>query len=135
MHLVGLSLSPLVALLSAGAAELSASTSLSTDGVYQLRWSASEDAALEEASEPGFDDARTLYEGPDRARLVSGRGDGIRYYRLTRDERTVSEPVSVEVEHHDLARALLTFAIGAFVFGATAVLVLSRPDGGAGADG
>lgn len=132
---MGLLLSPLVAPLSAGAAELSASTAHSTDGVYQLRWSASEDAALEEASEPGFADARTLYEGPDRARLVSGRPDGTYHYRLIRRGDAVSDAVAVEVAHHDLARALLTFAVGAFVFGATTVLVLSKPEGGAGADG
>ena len=84
---------------------------------------------LQESSESGFHDAVTLYQGPDRATVLSGRGDGLRYYRVRaiKGDQPLSqwsETLSVETRHHPLLRALIFFAIGAIVFVLTAAVIL-----------
>lgn len=115
------------------AAGLTASTQRSTDGVYQLSWSDPGDVLLEESSSPSFADPRVVYRGGDQATTLTGRPDGVYYYRLrTPDgahalEAEVAGPaepwLSVTVDHHDLSRALAFFGVGLVVFVATAGLV------------
>lgn len=134
---------------------LHADTEVATAGYYGLSWglpgsrtgdlpgdptAASAGAAsdaphfeLEEAAGPAFDTPRILYAGPDLATALSGRPDGIYYYRVRADGGPWSPPVAVTVAHHTLTRAWLFFALGATVFAATAVLILrggqGRPKG------
>lgn len=118
--------------MGAEALELESNTELATAGFYRLSWEADGHSEtqfeLQEATGPGFADARTLYRGPDLATVLSGRADGQYYYRV----RTMSsagagqwsEPVHVSVEHHSLARAFGFFAAGAVVFLATLGLIV-----------
>jgi len=144
---VELSFLSLLSLLSAaGAAGLDAKPSRSTDGVYQLSWQARGEVVLEEAQNPGFMDSRVVYRGRDQATTLTGRRDGVYYYRLfplppATSGRGISPgqglaaggegtsiPVQVRVEHHSLVRALGVFAVGLAVFAATVRLVLKGPE-------
>jgi len=104
----------------AGANELSASTTFSTDGVYQISWAVDGPAELVESRGPGFEDTRTVYRGTDNATVLTGRSDGTYRYHL----RGVEGAVDVEVRHHPLSRALVFFTLGAAVFLATVALVV-----------
>lgn len=83
---------------------------------------------LERASTAAFESPQTEYEGPDRARVLSGQPDGISHFRLAalEDGRPVawSEAVVVTVEHHPLSRAFLFFGIGGVVFLSTLGLIV-----------
>jgi len=144
---VGLSLLCLLSFLSgAGAADLDAKPSRSTDGVYQLSWQARGEVVLEEARDPGFTDSRVVYRGRDQAATLTGRRDGVYYYRLApvppatsgraslqgqglaAEDGGTSIPVQVRVEHHSLMRALSVFGVGLAVFAATVRLVLKGPE-------
>ena len=116
------------------AATLSPSTSLSTDGVYQLQWAGDAPVEIEEATDPGFADARLLYRGSDTAAVVTGRTTGTYHYRLADAGGAQAGPLRVRVEPHPLSRALAFFGVGAVVFVAT-VLVVVRGAQEAGADG
>ncbi len=138
---VGLSLLP----AAASAVGLDVKPSRSTDGVYQLFWESKGEVLLEEARDPGFTDSRIVYRGRDQATTLTGRRDGVYYYRLSsastasvggrsedgrparRTDRS-SVPLQVRVEHHSLLRALSVFAVGLAVFAATVRLVLAGPD-------
>ena len=138
---VGLSLLP----CPASAVGLDAKPSRSTDGVYQLSWESKGEVLLEEARDPGFTDSRIVYRGRDQATTLTGRRDGVYYYRLSfasaasiggssekglsarRTERS-PVPLQVRVEHHSLLRALSVFAVGLAVFAATVRLVLAGPE-------
>lgn len=125
--------------LHAGAAlplpELKVDTHLATAGFYRLEWQLDTtdtdglNFELQESRDSDFQDAASIYQGPDLATVLSGRGDGIRYYRVRafndgRPASDWSETVTVETKHHSLARALSFFAIGAIVFALTLGLVL-----------
>lgn len=115
----------------AAAATLEADQSESREGYFQLRWEADEPVRLIEATSPDFRDARELYSGSDSARVISGKPDGIWYYRLesaASDAEILSEPVTVTVRHHSLRRAFAFFVLGAVVFAATLALIfVARP--------
>lgn len=54
-------------------------------GSFTLRWSAPGAGArfiLDEATRPGYEDARTVYEGPASEHTMYGRSDGDYYYRV-----------------------------------------------------
>lgn len=108
----------------AGAKELVVRPDLATDGVYQLSWVADGEVRLEEARDPGFADARTVYTGSDGATVLTGRSDGVYHYRLFAGETLRAGPARAEVVHHSLGRALAFFAVGGFVFLATSLLVV-----------
>lgn len=113
---------------------LQSDTDTATAGYYQLHWVAGETPVrLVESVDPGFQTRRVLYEGPDTARLISGKRDGHYYYRLEKavpgnttvhGAVVVSNVLGVTVQHHSLARAFTFFTIGAAVFLATLILVL-----------
>ncbi|TDX99678.1 hypothetical protein [Thiohalophilus thiocyanatoxydans] len=116
----------------ASAIELESDSDVATAGYYQLKWENGDKEVrfeIEEADNPAFDEARELYQGRDRATVVTGRSDGIYYYRA----RTVgvdgstgdwSDTVKVEIDHHPLSRALGFFSAGAIVFIAILVAIL-----------
>jgi len=102
---------------------------VATAGFYRLSWvTEAEQAELQEATDPAFHDPVTLYTGPDRASVLSGKPDGTRYYRVRGITNATpgrwSEPVRVTVEHHDLRRAFLFLALGFSVFVAILVTVV-----------
>ncbi|WP_455220641.1 hypothetical protein [Kaarinaea lacus] len=111
--------------------ELTSDTDVATAGYYRLEWDAQEgaDFILEESQQASFDSLKVLYEGPDTARIISGRSDGDYYYRVRdmngdNDQSAWSEVVRVQVQHHPLSRAFLFFGIGAFVFVATLTAII-----------
>jgi len=114
---------------------LQSDTDVATAGYFQLYWHAGESPnRLVESSDPGFENRRVVYEGPDTARLISGKRDGQYYYRLERasprdssgsEPDVVSNTLQVTVRHHPTERAFTFFAIGAAVFLATLILVLA----------
>lgn len=109
---------------------LKSDSEVATAGFYQLQWSAATvaDFELQEATDAGFADARTLYRGPDLATVLSGQPDGDYYYRIRAVDNGDGSPwsgtVHVEVQHHSLARALRFLAVGAIVFVALLILIL-----------
>jgi hypothetical protein len=113
------------------APRLASDTALATAGYYQLSWSGTDAPAyeLQEASRGDFTMATTLYQGPDRATVLTGRPDGEFHYRLRGLHDTGpgpwSEPLQIQVRHHPLSRALLFFAMGALVFLATLAAILA----------
>ncbi|WP_242467178.1 hypothetical protein [Ectothiorhodospira shaposhnikovii] len=113
---------------------LDSTTQTARAGYYQLRWGM-EDAdgaiyRLEESRSADFQTAQILYEGADRATVISGRSDGTFHYRVqaTLPDTTRSpwsSPLTVEVAHHSLLQALTLFVIGAVVFLATLALIVT----------
>ena len=112
--------------------ELSVSPSESADGVYQLSWTASGPVRIEESTQADFASVRVVYAGRDRATTLTGRRDGRYHYRARALASSgalavggaISAPVSVQVSHHPLSRALLFFGVGGFVFVATVGLIV-----------
>lgn len=112
--------------------ELESDTDVATAGYYQLKWDNADKNVrfeIEEADNSAFDDARRLYQGRDRATVITGRPDGRYYYRVrivSVDGSTTSwsDTVKVEVDHHPLSRALGFFSVGAIVFIAILVAIL-----------
>ena len=110
---------------------LESDTEVSTAGYFRLQWGTNGTAeyVLEESQQPLFTPSRVLYQGPDTARIISGRGNGDYYYRV-RDvdthngENVWSEVLHVQVKHHPLSRAFLFFSIGAIVFVATLIVII-----------
>ena len=118
----------------AEAPELHTDSSRPSAGYYRLSWDWREPEKLQfqlqESRNGDFSRAETVYQGPDRATLLSGRRDGDYYYRVRLQPQqgapgAWSEVVKVSVEHHSLARAFLYFGIGAVVFLATAGLIVA----------
>jgi hypothetical protein len=137
---------------------LRADPSRALDGVYQLSWSRDGGVRIEESRRPDFAGSRIVYEGRDQAATLSGRADGVYYYRAlpldSGDSATApgdtarrargagaegeSVPiVRVDVRHHPLGRAMAFFAVGLVVFASTVGLVIrgdagtARPEPGA----
>jgi len=104
---------------------------ISRDGVYELSWTATGDVLLEESRDSAFEDARVVYRGADHGTVLTGRRDGIYYYRLRADGRSPGAVVLTgfaRVEHHSVERALVFFGIGLFVFVSTIVVVARGPE-------
>lgn len=122
--------------VSAAPPELESDSAMATAGYFQLTWKQPGDVSneteyiLEEASEPEFSGAKILYRGRDTARHVSGRSDGTYYFRVrntldTDSTESWSNVTKVEVSHHPLSKAFTFFALGAVVFVATLVVVIT----------
>lgn len=103
---------------------------MSRDGVYELSWTATGDVLLEESRDSAFDDVRVIYRGADHGTVLTGRRDGIYYYRLRADGGSPGAVLTgfARVEHHSVERALVFFGIGLFVFVSTIVLVARGPE-------
>ena len=129
--LVGLFLTAASTQVLASVPQLMSDSEQATAGYFQLSWEGDEgsDYLLQEANDPNFSQFTTLYEGPDTARLVSGRSDGTYYYRIryrdqAEDANAWSNVTTVEVAHHPLSRAFMFFTLGAIVFIATLTVVV-----------
>ncbi len=118
---------------SADAPVLHTDTTVASAGYYRLTWdwpqSDNRRFELQEAQSADFNGSRTLYQGPDRASLLSGRTDGEYYYRVrlhpeNGEAGPWSDSVKIAVEHHSLDRAFTFFGVGAGVFLATLGLVV-----------
>lgn len=114
------------------AVELKADTDVASAGYYQLKWTTADDSVtveLQEADNARFENAESLYQGRDRARIVTGRPDGTYYYRARAIDDTGatgawSDIVKVQVKHHPLSRALGFFTVGAIVFLSILIAIL-----------
>lgn len=80
---------------------------------------------LQQATQADFGDADTLYQGPDKASVISGLPNNTYYYRVRfANEPNWSEAISVEVKHHSLARAFGFFGLGIVMFIITVIVLL-----------
>lgn len=110
--------------------QLESDTKISTAGYYRLQWNDDQatEFVLQESPHPSFTPVKTLYTGPDTARVISGRANGDYFYRVRVDgasnQDQWSDVVRVQVSHHPLWRAVMFFAIGAVVFLATLVTII-----------
>ncbi|WP_018233269.1 hypothetical protein [Thioalkalivibrio thiocyanodenitrificans] len=126
------------------APELSASPDLARAGYFHLRW-ALDDVdvdryTVEEAADPDFTDPAVLYEGADRATVISGRSDGTFHFRVRASladggESGWSDTQTVEVVHHPRAQAIGLFILGGLVFLATVGLIVAGTSAGRRAAG
>lgn len=110
--------------------DIEADTEVATAGYYELRWSAATpDVEVAEFDGPDASKPNIIYRGPDRGTVISGKTNGTRLYRVREigdgKDSGWSEPVTVTVAHHPLARALGFFGVGAFVFLSTLVLIVT----------
>lgn len=102
--------------------ELVTDSQTATAGFFHLQWHADNytgDWQLQESQDADLLSYKVLYSGPDLARVISGKPDGIYYYRIVTD--TTSSPhmsniIKVTVAHHPLRNAFIFFAVGAFIF-------------------
>lgn len=117
----------------ADAPQLHTDSTNPSGGYYRLTWDWPDERnrrfELQEAGSRDFAAPQTIYMGLDRASVLSGRSDGVRYYRVRLNPESGSpgpwsEAVEVRVEHHPLSRAFGFFAVGAVVFLATLALVV-----------
>jgi hypothetical protein len=113
----------------AQAPHLSVDNAIASAGFFRLSWeSNAKRVELQVASSPDFQDPATVYTGPDRATVISGKPDGTLYYRIRAlsnpEAGPWSEPVKVEVQHHSLARALMFLSLGILVFSITAIVIV-----------
>jgi hypothetical protein len=115
------------------APKLSSDHVVASAGFFRLSWQTeARRIELQEANNPNFDNAKTLYRGPDRNSVISGKANGQWFYRVRAldadkpDSQTAvwSDPVTVQVAHHDLSRALMFLSLGALVFIGIVVLIL-----------
>lgn len=118
---------------------LTSDTKLATAGYYQLSWRPGLDGApskifhyeLQQAVETDFKTTKIIYQGTDRASVISGLPNGKYYYRVrvirqASSPGAWSEPVCIEVHHHSLVKALWFFATGAVVFFMTLFFIVSK---------
>ena len=98
----------------------------SGEGYFQIEWEADAQVRLLESTSPEFADAVTVYLGSDTGRVVSGKPDGIWYYRLESADsgRVLGSDLTVTVRHHPLSRAFAFFALGIVVFVSTLGLIV-----------
>lgn len=110
------------------APELVSDTSVATAGYYQLSWRGdAENYQLLESGNSDFSDSRLVYQGNDLATVISGKADGVYYYRVTETgdySAANSNIIKVSVTHHPLTHAWLFFLAGAIVFIATLILIV-----------
>lgn len=115
--------------------QLESDTEVATAGYYRLQWHDGQQNSgqepefiLQESQRPSFNQPKVLYEGPDTARVVSGRSDGDYFYRVAivngKGQNTWSDVVRVQVKHHPLSRAFMFFTIGAIVFLSTLIAII-----------
>jgi hypothetical protein len=102
----------------------SAAPLLSDTGHALIEWEAKEAITLEIAGNANFADARTLYQGTNKAFFISGLTDGDYYLRLRVADGAKTEPLLLEVRHQSLQRALWLALLGAVVTIAVVVTIL-----------
>lgn len=110
--------------------ELSSDSDVATAGFFHLHWESDKyDGTwhLQESHDPDLKEYKVIYSGPDLARVISGKSDGVYYYRVVADERAsqiMSNIIQVTVAHHPLTNAFLFFFVGALIFLAILISIL-----------
>ncbi|GAA0549763.1 fibronectin type III domain-containing protein [Chitinophaga japonensis] len=79
---------------------------------------------LQQAKNATFNDAHTIYRGPDLASFVSGLESDTYYYRVRLNGHSWSETVRIEVLHHSMRLTLILMVVGAVVFLLTAWIII-----------
>ena len=97
-----------------------------TSGHVRLDWVSDdgEHFILEQATSEDFQDARVIYEGPDKASFISGLNNGIYYFRIKSDGDDGSDQVKTVVEYQSLSLAFSLFGVGAIVFILTSAVII-----------
>lgn len=101
-------------------------------GYMSIKWEGTGDYVgayqLEQGTDPNFQEAKIIYEGPDRASFVSGLPDGKYYFRVRAIEGNKisrwSPVVVLVVKHHSLAMAFGLATVGIVVFLLTVAVVV-----------
>lgn len=118
--------------------DLHSDTEKATAGYFRLSWSvqdagsiASIEFQLQEAANAQVSVGQIVYQGPDLARVISGKPDGDYYYRIRmiKDGESPSEwsdVIRVTVAHHSLTRAMSFFLAGALVFFSLLIFILTQ---------
>ena len=101
--------------------ELTSDSEVATAGFFQLRWKSNSHGPwqLHQSENSDLKDYKVIYSGPDLARVISGKSNGIYYYQVVANKNSVSEKsniVKVTVAHHPLTNAFLFFIVGALIF-------------------
>lgn len=122
---LALSLCAVPAWPTAGA--LTTDVAAASAGYFQLAWQVDEPVRLVESRSATFEESRSIYDGADTARLMSGKPDGDWFYRLEAvgSGAVVAGPIRVRVAHHPIRRAVAFFGLGAAVFVATLGLIVA----------
>ncbi|WP_455209612.1 hypothetical protein [Kaarinaea lacus] len=133
------------------APKLTVDMDIATAGYYRLTWSVDKAQAgavfvLQEAITSRFENPQITYRGPDLATVISGKSDGMYYYRVRRTQPNESEEISsdavkpegvmseeamwsevvrVDVQHHSLSKAVGFFIAGLIVFAATLFMIVN----------
>lgn len=75
---------------------------------------------LQRAKNQSFDDAQTIYRGPNHSIFISGLNDGQYYYRVRRLNTSLtenwSETLELKVSHQSLTTSLVLFFLGLLSF-------------------
>ncbi len=97
-----------------------------TSGHVRLDWVSEEGErfTLEQATSGNFQDARVIYEGPDKASFISGLKNGVYYFRIKSDGGDWSDQVKAVVEYQSLSLAFSLFTVGAVVFIFTTLVII-----------
>ena len=94
----------------------------SDSGYFLIEWQSEGEVALELTDPRGT--SRDIYSGANRAVFVSGLGEGDYTARLRDAAGNASEPLTLEVRHQSVSRALWLVALGALAFVATTIVIL-----------
>jgi hypothetical protein len=109
---------------------------VATAGYFQLSWKKyfeklwpkrMAEFQLQESLSKDFHSYRTIYQGPDYASVLSGKSNGVFYYRVVANSgktTLTTNIVKVTVSHHSLYQAFAFFSAGAIVFFILLVMIL-----------
>ena len=111
---------------------IQADQSKATAGYFRLTWQTNptstdqeSEFVVQQSRTQGFEQVRNLYQGTEKASLISGMPDGVYFYRVKeKDASGWSVPVRVQVQHHPLGTALQFFGLGLLVFALTLFTIL-----------
>ncbi|QEC51123.1 hypothetical protein EDD80_101409 [Anseongella ginsenosidimutans] len=105
----------------------SAEGGVSNAGHIKLEWQPPAAARIFEVQQAGgesFSEAKTIYQGPDRATFISGLENGTYYFRVREQGQDWSNVLKLEVIHHSLTLTYVLLGLGGLVFLCTAGMVL-----------
>ena len=95
-------------------------------GHIKLDWTSDSDNPfeLQQATNADFSDARTIYQGYDKASFISGLNEGIYYFRIRQEGEKWGDQVKVVVKYQSLNLAFSLFSMGAIVFILTTIVII-----------
>ncbi len=106
----------------------------SNTGHFKLLWKAEAiqvgelEYELQRSQDENFEDARTIYKGPDRGSFISGLKNGKYFFRVRAlngiKASDWSSSVKLTVEHHTLKMAFTLFGLGGGVFLFTLIMLI-----------